>query len=294
MKIFTDNNIDLKNPALILGFFDGIHLGHQKVIKTATDYACKLGKPIALITFKNSPSEYFKKDFQYIYPRKISYEKISQLGVDYIIELDFEKLADITAKEYLKNLIEKYSPISISTGFNHTFGKNKLGDSEFLKASQTIYNYKYHCTPPVEIENILVCSTIIKEFISKGEIIKANKLLGSPFLLEGPVIQGAKIGRKIGFPTANIEYPKDIVKLPFGVYAIRTLNQVSVMNWGIKPTFNAKEPVLEIHIPNHNTDLYDQILQIEVLKKIRDEKKFESTEDLKIQIKKDIEECLKL
>ena len=153
-------------------------------------------------------------------------------------------------------------------------------------------NYEYFCTPPTIIDNEIVSSTKIKEFISKGEIEKANKFLTRNFLIESMVIEGAKIGRKLGFPTANLKYPRDIIRLPYGVYKVKCFNKPAVMNWGVKPTFNSEE-TLEIHIPNFEQDLYNKNVQVEIISKIREEKKFEDLNELKKQIEKDIEICLK-
>ena len=292
MKI-VDKNFDIKGVSIILGFFDGIHCGHRAVINQAVSFASKNDVKTLLLTFKNSPAKYFNKDFSYIYPREISYEIIESLGVDYLLEIDFEEVVDITAEDYLKILVEKYKPISITTGFNHTFGRKKLGNPEFLSKMSVEYNYEYFCVQPCVVENQVVSSTLIKDKIVSGDVVEANELLNQEFALKIKVIEGEKIGRKIGFPTANSEYPNDIVKLPYGVYKIKVLDKIAIMNWGVKPTFNSKKELLEIHIPNLDENLYGKVLEIKVLDKIRNEKKFDSIEDLIKQIKEDIK-CLEL
>lgn len=284
MEILHENSNIPKNVALILGFFDGIHAGHIDVIKNTPNI------PRVLITFSNSPAEYFKKDVKYIYPREFNYELIKKLGVDYIYEQDFPKIANLTAEEYLQKLVKLFNPKSITTGFNHTFGAKRQGNPETLEKHQA--NYEYFCTPPTIIDNEIVSSTKIKEYLSKGEIEKANRFLTRSFSIESTVIEGAKIGRKLGFPTANLKYPQDIIRLPYGVYKVKCFNKPAVMNWGVKPTFNSKE-ILEIHIPNFEQDLYNKNIQVEIISKIREEKKFENLNELKKQIEKDIEICLK-
>ena len=143
MKILKNSNLDFSDVSLILGFFDGVHAGHRRVIESAVDFAKQKNSKTVLITFKDSPSKFFNKPFKYIFPRDYSYELINSLGVDYIVEMNFEKLAKISAEEYLKMLIKDYSPSSISTGFNHTFGKNRLGNSDFLYKHSDQYNYQY-------------------------------------------------------------------------------------------------------------------------------------------------------
>lgn len=290
---------------LILGFFDGVHSAHQKVIQSALEYA----EETVLVTFKNSPAEYFTGHAEYIYPRTKSIEKIKMLGIDEVLELDFEQIAKMSAQEYLEFLVKEFSPISISTGFNHTFGMGREGNSEFLAKNQSRYGYKYFCVPKQIQEGETVSSTLIKSLLRNGDIERANKLLMSNFVIQGNVIKGNQIGRTIGFPTANINYPEKIVKIPYGVYAAKIIGRgksrgkyrgeygehSAIVNWGMKPTVNKNsEPVAEVHILGFEGDLYGQDIEVEVLKKIRDEKKFGSLEELKAQIKKDVEECLEL
>lgn len=280
--------------SLILGFFDGVHTAHRAVIQSALDYADKQFKTV-LITFKDSPSLYFTGKLEYIMPRKTSVQKIKELGVDEVVELEFSEIAKIKAEDYLKQICEKYKPASISTGFNHTFGFNKGGNSDFLYKNQNEYNYKYLCIEPKILDNEVVSSTLIKKCLKIGEIEKANKLLETNFFIEGKVIKGAQIGRQIGFPTANIEYPSNIVKIPFGVYYARYEGMPSILNWGMRPTVhNIKEPIAETHILAFSGDLYGKDIKIDIIKKIRDEKHFENLEELKLQIEKDIKTCLEL
>ena len=276
---------------LVLGFFDGVHLAHQEVIKSAINYAEK----VCVITFQSSPAEFFGKDCKYIYPREKSVEKIKSLGVDEVIELDFAQIAAMPAEEYLQTLVKKYSPVSISTGFNHTFGKNRSGNAEFLETNSQKYGYKYFCISAQMHNNKVISSTYIKKLLQEGQVEQANELLGSNFSISGMVIKGAQLGRTIGFPTANIKYPPNIVQLPHGVYAARVCGHVGVLNWGMKPTVhNTKEPIVEVHISDYEGDLYGKNIEIDILKKLRNEQKFANLEELKLQIKKDTEECLKL
>ena len=279
---------------LILGFFDGIHLGHRRVINTAVNFAQENEAKTLLITFKDSPAEYFSKNVEYIFSRSYSYNLIKSLGVNEIVECNFPELAQITATDYLKNnLVQKYSPIAIFTGFNHTFGVNRSGTPEFLEQNQNNYNYKYFCSEACLSKNEIVSSTLIKKYLREGNVVRAKELLGSPFALESNVVKGEQLGRKIGFPTANLPYPEKIVKIPYGVYLVKVLGKKAVLNWGIKPTVNGRKEGLEVHIPNFNEDLYGKNLKLEFIKKLRDEKKFGNIEELKAQIAKDVEECLK-
>ena len=284
------------DKSLVLGFFDGVHKAHKAVINSAfknSDY-------VTLITFKDSPALYFGKKAEYILSSENSIKKIKELGVQEIVELNFSEIISMPAKEYLEYLINTYNPISISTGFNHTFGFNKEGNADFLDITEHIYNYTYICTPPVKENDNIISSSLIRDLLTKGNVELANRLLESNFILEGTVIHGAKLGRTIGFPTANIKYPYELVKLPFGVYkanisADNIKSMPAVMNWGMKPTVhNTVEPVAEVHILGFEDDLYGKNIKIEVLKQIRNEKKFESLDELKAQINEDIRQCSEL
>ncbi len=280
---------------LILGFFDGVHKAHRAVIESANKYSSES----ILITFKESPSVYFTGKAEYILSRKDSIEKMKHAGVKQIIELEFSKIAKITAEEYLDYLITTYHPASISTGYNHTFGVNKTGSPDILELNSKKYGYKYICTPPIKDNNEIISSSLIKNYLRSGNIERANFLLESNFCIEGKVIHGAEIGRKIGFPTANLNYPENIVKLPFGVYCTKLKidgkEKRAIMNWGLKPTLNnVQKPIVEVNILDYSGDLYGENLKIEIIKHIRGEEKFPSLDELKKQIKKDIEVCLTL
>ena len=286
--------------SLILGFFDGVHIAHRAVIESALNFSQKHGKKTTLITFKESPCLHFGIKPEYILSREDSIKKIKALGVNDIVELDFSKIASMSAEEYLVYLSKTYSPDSISTGFNHTFGLNKTGNSQFLENNQDKYGYKYICVEPCKANEQIVSSTLIRCLLKEGKIKNANSLLESNFVLKGKVEHGAKIGRTIGFPTANISYPEKIVKIPFGVYSvecsIKNFQKMrAIMNWGMKPTVhNTKEPVVEIHILDFNGNLYGDDIKIEILDRIRGEQKFSNIDELKSQIAKDIQTCLKL
>lgn len=274
----------MKN-GLILGFFDGVHLAHQKVISCAIkNSSCPI-----LITLKN-----FNKSKELILTREESFKKIKALGVKEIVELDFSQISGMSPEEFLEFLKQEYAPILIATGFNYTFGKNRSGDTDFLAKNQEKFGYKYFCVPPLTKNGEIVSSTLIKNKLIQGEISDATELLGSNFVISGVVKKGAQIGRTIGFPTANIDYPEKIVKIPYGVYSVKIDDRRGIMNWGMKPTVNnTLTPVAETHILDFEGDLYGQNLRIEVLNRIRSEVKFKNLDELKAQIKKDIEACLK-
>lgn len=282
------------NLSLALGYFDGVHLGHQAVIKNAVNYAKQNGGKSAVITFKDHPCCFFHGVCpKYILTREYREKFIADLGVDYLYELDFEKLAGLSAEEYLENiLIKHFSPKSISTGFNHNFGHNKTGDVKFLEQESVKYNYKYFALPPQKYDGEVISSTKIRKLLSDGQIDTANKMLGRNFIIEGTVIKGRQIGRTIGFRTANILYPIELIDIPFGVYSV-LVNYASqtyqgIANFGVRPTVNGHGALLEVHILDFERDIYGEVLEVKFIKMLRTERKFDSLDSLKQQISRDI------
>ena len=282
------------NLSLALGYFDGVHIGHQAVIKNAVNYAKQNGGKSAVITFKDHPCCFFHGVCpKYILTREYREKFIADLGVDYLYELDFEKLAGLSAEEYLENiLIKHFSPKSISTGFNHNFGHNKTGDVKFLEEESVKYNYKYFALPPQKYDGEVISSTKIRKLLSDGQIDTANKMLGRNFIIEGTVIKGRQIGRTIGFRTANILYPIELIDIPFGVYSV-LVNYASqtyqgIANFGVRPTVNGQGALLEVHIIDFEKDIYGEVLEVKFIKMLRTERKFDSLDSLKQQISRDI------
>ncbi len=289
MQKFSELN-QKQNLAIALGYFDGVHIGHRAVIKSAVDFAKKNNTKSAVITFSDHPYCYFKGVCpKYILTREEREKRIASLGIDYLYELNFEDFALLTAKEYLNNiLINYFHPISISTGWNHNFGKNKSGNVNFLEEQAKNYNYKYFKIPPQKINNEIISSTKIRKLLSEGNIEKANLMLGQNFSIEGEIVKGNQIGRTIGFRTANLVYPPELIELPYGVYAVDTTYGKGIANFGIRPTINGSHTSLEAHILNFEKDIYGEIINVNFNKMIRTEKKFPSLDALKKQINLDI------
>lgn len=295
MQIFTELN---KNPelSLALGYFDGVHKGHQKVIRSAVEFARQNGNKSAVITFKDHPCCFFRGVCpKYILTREDRLKHIEALGIDYVYILDFDaRLCMLSAEDYLKNiLIDNFSPKSISTGFNHYFGSKKSGGVDLLTKMQNIYGYEYFEIPPQKAGDDTISSTVIREALSKGQIQNANEMLGYNFTIKGEVVKGQQLGRKIGFRTANLVYPCELIDLPFGVYSVNVrygeLIYKGISNFGIRPTVsNSKQCSLETHILDFDKDIYGEEISVEFLKMIRAERKFASLSELKAQIGEDI------
>ena len=294
MQILTELT---KNPnlSLALGYFDGVHQGHQAVINNAVEFAKQHNTKSAVITFKDHPYCYFRGVCpKYLLTRKGREEKIEQLGVDYLYELDFESISGLLAEEYLRDVLIKYfTPSAISTGYNHNFGYKKSGNVKFLAAQAAKFGYQYFELPPQKLNNEVINSTEMRKLLSRGKIEKANKMLGYNFGITGEVIKGQQIGRTIGFRTANLIYPPELIDLPFGVYetAVRYAGKIyrGIANFGVRPTVNGKGALLEVHLLEFDKDIYGENITVEFIKMIRKEKKFASLDELKKQITKDIE-----
>lgn len=299
MQIFNEFN---KNPnlSLCMGFFDGVHEGHKVVIKNAVNLARQNGLKSAVITFKDHPLCYLQgRTPQYITSLEDRLALIEQQGVDFAYVLEFdESIADYLAADYLREvLVANFEPKFITTGFNHSFGVNKQGNAEFLRSRQKEFGYKFFEIPPITFNSTLISSTKIRQLISAGELENMKNLLGTPFFLRGEVREGSRIGRSISFPTANIRYPKDILRLPKGVYfatvEVNGKTHNSVVNIGVKPTVSdAKKLLVEAHILDFNENIYTKPVKINFLKKVRNEQCFESINALKNRIAKDTEAAM--
>lgn len=295
MKIFIELE-KIPNLSLALGFFDGVHRGHQAVIMQAVEFARENGTKSAVVTFRDHPCCYFYGvGPKYILSRESREEKIAELGVDYLFELDFESISGLTAEEYLRDiLIKHFTPSAITTGWNHNFGCKKSGNVKFLQDSSDKFGYKYFEIKPQKSGLHIISSTAIRNSLFDGLIEDANRMLGYNFFIKGEVIEGQKLGRKIGFRTANLNYPPELIDLPFGVYEVLVglgnEKFKGITNFGIRPTVTQNGVhSLETHILDFDRDIYGKQIEVEFLKMIRPEKKFSSLDELKNQIQKDIQ-----
>lgn len=294
MKVFRDiDNIKLKDSITAsIGGFDGIHLGHQKIIHNIINESKAQKNKSALITFKPLPKIYFaKKNFELIsIHEKIKFLK--SFDLDYLIILRFnENLISMKSKDFIeKILIKKLNIKSLTVGDDFKFGKNQSGNVEELKD----YSCKGFFNLIVErkycFENKRISSTLIRNAIKDNNFSLAEKMLGRSYTISGKIVHGDKKGSKIGFPTANIKLEENI--LLNGVYVVSTYYNkkvyYAVANIGYKPTFNGNKYLFEAHIFNFEGELYGKRLEFRIISKIRDTKKFKSIEDLKKNITQDI------
>lgn len=284
--------------SLALGFFDGIHIGHAVVIKNAVKYAKIMNTQSGVILFRKHPRETFtgqKNENILEFNEKLN--MLNRLGVDYIFLLDFnEDFAKMTANDYLEKVILPYfQPVAITTGFNHTFGFRGEGAPKLLKQYSEDFGFKYFQVPPITTKNSLISSTSIKSAIKNSNFELAKDLLGYSFYIKSPVIHGRKIGRTINFPTANLIYPEDVIKIERGVYFVivstNRKNYRGIMNYGLRPTVEKGDiiAVPEVHLLDFSGNLYGNIVKVSPVAKIREERPFNSLNELKAQITKDSE-----
>lgn len=293
MHIFNELTY-INKTSLALGFFDGLHLGHRVVLKNAIHIAQKNKTESCVIIFKEHPLNILSQEkVPLILTLEEKLTMLSEIGIDNVILLDFKDYSHIKAEDYFKNILIKYfSPIAISTGFNHNFGFNKEGNSEFLHKNSQKYGYKYFEVPPFVINDNLVSCSSIRNQISLGDFISANEMLGYNFFIDGIVIEGDKIARKLGFPSANINYNDEKIKVPFGVYyvkvSVKNTQYNGILNYGFSPTFENRERTkTEVHILDFNENIYGERIKISFVTKIRDQIKFVNKEKLIFQLKRD-------
>jgi riboflavin kinase / FMN adenylyltransferase len=286
----------LKNLALAIGYFDGVHRGHQAVLCSAKDFAEKLNLVSAVMTFDPHPREVLGKEqiTGYLTPLPEKLNFFSKMGIEIIYIVKFDPIFAALSKEaFVDEILFPIGVKSVSTGFNFTFGKKASGKAEDLRRlSQN--SFVTDIVAPVQVNGFIASSTRARQLLYEGRIREVSEILGRCYLIEGKVVPGEGRGRKIGFPTANLhlEYPYIIPKR--GVYGVRVqlFNRVfnGIMNIGIRPTFSDLNPTtkIEVHLFGCSENLYGQRLRVELMCFIRDERKFLSIEDLRHQIKNDI------
>ncbi len=299
MKIFKGFNItpNYYNSIVLIGNFDGVHLGHQKLFKKAREYKKKYKYKIGVITFNPMPKMFFNKNLKHFKLMSLS-QKVDQFKkqkVDFLINQKFSKnFSKIKAESFIKDFINKKIKAKILfVSSNFRFGNKREGDVRLLKFYEKKYNYKLIIPKPLKKNNKIISSTKIRQLLSIGKLDKANIFLTRKWEIEGKVEKGRKVGTKIGFATCNIDIG-DYIIAKTGVYAVKVkLNGNKkkingIANLGFRPTFNQNKILLEVNLFNFNRNIYNKKLAVEFIKFIRIEKKFKSIKQLTNQIKKDI------
>ncbi len=280
--------------AVAIGNFDGVHCGHQKIIHILLETARKDNLYPLLLTFHPHPAKILTdRKIELLQTLEQRLGEIKRSGVQMVVVISFDHtFAQISAEEFVRIIIcQKLKAKKVIVGENFRFGKERAGDVAKLIEFSNRYGFAVRSIPPLTIENSVVSSSLIRKLLYKGEIERANKLIGRPYEIEGTVIKGKSRGRRLGFPTANIHPLNDIAPPGVFISKVRIGSKIfpSVTHVGSKPTFDEKEIMIESYIIDYNNSLYEKKLYVQFLKKIREEKKFETPEALSLQIKNDLE-----
>ncbi|GGG35000.1 bifunctional riboflavin kinase/FAD synthetase [Bizionia arctica] len=304
MKIYKSLQLDFNfNTVVTIGTFDGVHIGHQKIIERLVQTAKKSQLKSVVLTFFPHPRMVLQKDANIKLINTIDERSLilEQLGLDVLVIKKFTKeFSRLTAEEFVAEVLVKQLRIKkIIIGYDHHFGRNRSANIDDLKAFGKIYDFEVEEISAQDINEVSVSSTKIRNALVAGDIKIATKYLGSPFMLSGVVVKGKGLGNTIGFPTANLHVEESYKLIPKqGVYIVKTTidNEIvyGMMNIGFNPTINSNnEQSIEIHFFNFNQSIYNKLLVVELLDRFRDEQKFDSVEALKIQLQKDKETSLK-
>jgi riboflavin kinase/FMN adenylyltransferase len=305
MRVFKglDNLPPFKNPVLTIGTFDGVHLGHAKIIERLRKKATEVDGESIIITFDPHPRFVVAPNSTPIELLSTSQEKIKALQalhVDNVVIVPFTKaFSDISAEAYIRDfIVSNFHPHTIIIGYDHHFGKNRQGNYQLLESVKATYGFQLEEIPVQEIEHIAISSTKIRAALHIGDIKKANELAGKYYTLEGVVIHGEKRGRLIGFPTANVHVGDAHKLIPAnGVYAVKAcLKETAykaMLNIGVRPTISSSNHrSIEVNIIDFDQDIYDETLRIEFVDKLRDEIKFNGIDELIAQLTIDKQDAL--
>lgn len=308
MKVHYDiENLPVfRNAVVTIGTFDGVHAGHRQIIdKLKAEAAANNGETV-IITFHPHPRKVISSTIlgvRLINTIEEKLELLEQLYIDHVVVVPFtDAFANQSAEDYVKNfLIDKFHPHTIIIGYDHRFGKDRLGNYQLLEKKAREFNYILKEIPKHILENISISSTNIREAILHSDIGTADKLLGYEFFFSGTVVHGDKLGRKLGYPTANLKIENEEKITPGnGIYAVYAQTENSperkkgMMSIGFRPTVDGKKRVIEVNIFDFDEEIYDQTLKVFVKKYLREEKKFDGLEALVKQIDQDKIDSLKV
>ena len=305
MKIYKsiDEYNESKSSVVTIGTFDGVHKGHQKIFKKVINASKQSNLSSVVLSFFPHPRIILNKynDIKMIDTLDEKIDHLEKIGIDHLIIHPFDKkFSLLSADQFIKEyLLEKLKLKHIVIGYDHRFGKGREASVTDLKEYSREFNFVVDEIDAQEIEKIAISSTKIRNSINAGDLKTTKTYLGRFFNLTGKVVKGDGLGKQINYPTANISIEEDYKIIPKdGVYYIKTKidNKLfnGMMNIGHRPTIGSKEKSIEVYLFNFDRDIYDKIISIDVVEKIRDEKKFSSIEALKTQLARDEEHCLKL
>lgn len=296
MKVFKGlSNYKNSNTTIVtVGTFDGVHIGHQKIIQKLNKN--KENRRSVILTFFPHPRMVLQKGtgLELINTLDEKQQLLENTGLDYLIIEPFTKeFSRFSAIEFTRKiLVERLNIDKLVIGYDHRFGRNREGDFEQLQEYGKLYDFKVEEISAQDIASVAVSSTKIRKALHSGDVITANNYLGYEYMLTGKVVHGLGLGKKWNYPTINIKVIEDYKLIPkTGVYVVRTIidkkQYFGIMNIGYRPTIDGKIQTIEVHLLDFNSDLYGKKIQISMIKRLRDEQKFPSINDLFNQIKKD-------
>jgi len=308
MKVHFDveNLPDFTRAVITIGTFDGVHCGHRQVLSELTTTAKEVGGESVIVTFHPHPRKVVSSAILGIRLINTLEERLklfATLSIDHVVVVPFtDAFANLTAEQYIADfLVQKFKPHTIITGYDHQFGRDRSGNFELLQQMATTFSYHVEEIPKHVLESISISSTRIREALLHSEIEKANRLLGYPFFFSGTVVHGNKIGRTIGYPTANLRVEDSEKIVPGnGIYAVYAQPQYydsplkGMMSIGFRPTVDGKNRVVEVNLFGFDEDIYDQTLTVHVKRYLRSEKKFENLQALIEQLHLDKANSLQL
>lgn len=306
MRIFHHINdfIGCNNPVVTLGTFDGLHYGHLQIIEKLKKAAKEINGETVVITFSPHPRLVLfphDNDLKILSDQDEKIKLFENTGIDYLIMHPFTKeFSRLSTVEFVRDLlVNKLGTKKLIIGYDHRFGRNREGSLEQLKEFESVYGFEVLEIPKQEVDHIAVSSTKIRNALLAGEIKTANSFLGYPYHLTGTVIRGSKLGREIGFPTANLKIEDKHKLIPAnGVYAIKAEIGGNVytgmMNIGVRPTVDGKTLAIEAHLFNFSKDIYDKKISVYFIDKLREEQKFDSIDKLRKQLLEDREFALEI
>lgn len=294
----------LNNAIVTSGTFDGVHLGHQKILQILRETTAQSGGESVVLTFWPHPRMVVSQDSQGLKLLSTVDEKIELLekqGVNHLLIVPFTReFSELSSEEYVqKILIDTIGTKKLVIGYDHHFGRNREGNFQYLEDNSDKFGIKLEEISRQEIDNLVISSTKIRQSLSEGNIKEANDLLGRNYSFSGIVVKGRQLGRTIGFPTANVQVSEPYKLIPAnGVYAVRTLVRGTwlngIMNIGNRPTVDGIGRTQEVHILDFTADIYGENISVELLDYIRPEQKFNGIEELKAQILKDKEKAIEM
>ena len=295
---------NIKNAVVTIGTFDGVHLGHQAIFKEMRRLADEVNGETVVVTFHPHPRQVLAigtEKLRFICSQEEKLKKFEEFGIDNVVIIPFTKeFASTPSDEFIKDyIIERIHPAVIVVGYDHHFGKNRMGDFQMLNELGEKYGFKTVQVEAQDINEVAVSSTKIRNFLWAGNVKAANELLGYPYSVTGLVIRGNEIGRTIGFPTANLDIPNEFMMINNpGVYACRTeingKRYDAMANTGTRPTIGDRADgdfIIEVNVFDFEGDLYGKTLKVWFIDRIRDEVKFNGLEALKNQLHQDREKA---